>query len=1104
MNKLLLPLALGGLCLADSATAQGTRLLRQPTVSADHIAFAYANDLWITSREGGDARRLTSFPGSESQPIFSPDGNMVAFTGEYDGNTDVYVVPAIGGEPVRLTYHPAGDTVQGWSPDGSHILFTSGRDSAPIPYSKFWSVSLSGGQAVKVLNSRVDEGSYSPDGKFLAYQEKTPWDSEFRNYRGGQAHPIWIMSLSDHSVTKLPWQGEQQWHPVWIDDVVYFLSDRDFAMNLYRYEPGSKDIEQLTFYADFDAKQLQAGDGVLIYEYAGYLHVFDPAVGEPKQLTIEVRGDLPWARPHWEDVGGQARAAAISPSGKRALFEARGDVFSVPVDNGSVRNLTQSTGSAERTPSWAPDGKTVAWFSDASGEYSLMIGNQNGLVKPREIKIPNATYFYTPSWSPDSKHIAFTDQGLHLWVVDVESGEAKVVDEDLEAHPQRTLRPLWSPDSRWLTYAKRLHSHFHAVFVHNVEEGSTHQITDGMSDALDPVWDASGKYLYFMASTDYGISSGWLDMTPFEIPFNHALYVAVLSKDEPSPFLPESDEEPFEEEKNNEEEKGDKESEDAEGEGEETTDEGDSKPEASKPEDSSPEVKIDFDGLNNRILSLSVPSRAYANLTAGPEGILFFGESIENQPGLKIHRYELKENKATSFLDGAGSFVVSADGQKMLVRQGGSWRVVGTAAPPSPGKGALNTSAMRMFVDPQAEWQQMYREAWRYQRDYLYVENMHGADWDQVFQKYLPLVEHVGHRSDLTYLLDILGGEVAVGHSFTYGGDNPDVDRVPVGLLGADFSNQNDRYRIVKIYNGESWNPNLRAPLSGPGVDVSIGDYLLAVDGVDIDAKRNLYSYFEHTANRQITLTLSKTSDGSEPRQVTVTPVSNEMGLRRAAWVEGNRRKVDELSNGQLAYVWVPDTGGGGYTYFNRYYFAQQDRKGAVIDERFNGGGAIADYIVDLMSRTKFGYFNNPAGDRKPFTAPLAAIWGPKVMIINDAAGSGGDMLPYMFRMKGIGPLIGTRTWGGLVGIGDVPPLMDGGGITAPRWGFFDLDSNWSVENEGVAPDIEVEMSPALVARGLDPQLEAAVQECLRLLKTQADVALPEPSPPIRAKRPNR
>jgi tricorn protease len=1122
MKYLLLPVLALGLFFGTTATAQGTRLLRQPTVSSTHVAFAYANDLWIASRDGGDARRLTSFPGSESQPHFSPDGTMVAFTGQYDGNTDVYVVPTVGGEPRRLTWHPLADTVQGWSPDGSHVLFTSGRDSAPVPMGKFWTVPLEGGFPIKLLDVRAWKGTISPDSQHLAYQEKRPSDSEWRNYRGGQAHPIWVMDLADHSIQKLPWKDEQQWDPVWLEGLVYFLSDRDYAMNVYRYKPGARRIEQITHYREFDAKQLQAGGGVLVYEYGGYLHLLDPAVGEARQLDITVRGDLPWARPHWENVGKSIRAASISPTGKRALFEARGDIFSVPAEKGNPRNLTRSSNAADRNPSWSPDGQTVAWFSDVSGEYQLMLGNQNGLEEPRAIPLPNATFYYAPAWSPDSKKLAFTDQGLQLWVADIESGEVKIIDADQEAHPERTIVPVWSPDSRWLAYAKRLDSHFHAVFAHDLENGTTHQLTDGMSDARGPVWDAGGKYLYFLASTDFGISSGWLDMTPYEIGVRHAIYVAVLSKDDPSPFLPESDEEAVEEA---DAETADEATEEAVEESVEETANGEAAEEAeevkaaesseesagqsadqegAEEDDDAVKVTIDFEGLDQRILALSVPARVYSNLTAGKEGILFYGETIENQPGLKVFRYELKKNKATDFASGSGGFVVSADGEKMLLNGQGSWRIVGTAAAPSGGKGTLATSAMRMHVDPAAEWQQMFREAWRYQRDYLYVPNLHGANWAEVYQKYQPMVAHVGHRADLTYLLDILGGEVSVGHSFTFGGDTPDVDRVSVGMLGADITVDQGHYRIDRILTGENWNPDLRAPLSAPGVDVNDGDYLLEVDGIALAPPVNLYAYFEGTAGQQVVLTVADSPDSEQTRQVTVVPTSNEIALRSRDWVEANRRLVDQLSEGKLAYIWLPNTGGGGYTYFNRYYFAQQDRQGAVVDERFNGGGSIADYMVDLMSRDMMGYFNSPAGDRKPFTAPLAGIWGPKVMLINDAAGSGGDMLPYMFRLKKIGPLIGTRTWGGLVGIGDVPPLLDGGAITAPRWGFFDLDGNWSVENEGVAPDIEVEMTPSLVMQGHDPQLERAIAECLRLLKKNPVKLLAEPKPPIRAKRPKK
>ena len=1071
--------------LPASADAQeSTRLLRQPTVSGPHIAFAYANDLWIVPRSGGDATRLTTFQGQETDPHLSPDGRTLAFSAQYDGNTDVYVVPVEGGEPARLTWHPAPDNVVGWAPDGASVLFRSARTTAPVPHPNFWTVGVDGGLPEELPVPRGFTGSFSGDGSRFAYQQIALNDSEWRSYRGGQTQPVWIVDTDDYDLEEVPWDNTNDLDPVWLGDEVYFLSDRDWAMNLYAYDPGTAAVRQVTRHADFDIKSVEAGGGVLVYEQGGYIHLHDPSANSTEQVDIRVRGDFPWLRAHWEEVGGLLQNASLSPTGVRALFEGRGDIFTVPTKDGNWRNLTRSPGVADRSPAWSPDGRHISWFSDASGEYRLMIGSQDGLAPPREIVIPGATFFFTPTWSPDSKHLAFTDTDLNLWRAEVESGEVTRVDTDQYAHPIRSVDPVWSPDSRWLAYAKRLDNQFHAVMVHSLDDGRTHQLTDGLSDAMAPAWDAGGKYLYFLASTDYALNTGWLDMTSYERPVRRALYLAVLQAGEPSPFLPGSDEE-----------EGD-DTEDEEG-GDQGDDEGDGD---GSGEGGDP-VRIDWEGIGQRILAADVPARDYAGLTAGPEGVVFFAESVVNQPGATLHRYEVAEDEAAPFLSPVQQFSVSADGEKLLYRAGASWGVVATSGSANVGDGTIDTG-VRMRIDPRAEWRQMFQEAWRYQRDFLYVENMHGADWDAIHEMYSPWVEHVGHRSDLNYLLDILGGEVAIGHSFVFGGDNPDVDNVPVGLLGADLEEDGGRYRIARIYTGENWNPGLESPLSAPGIDVAEGDYIIAVDGVELRAPTNPYSFFEGTVGRQVALRVNDRPEEEGSRVVRVVPVGNESALRSREWVESNRRKVDELSGGRLAYVWLPNTGQGGYTYFNRYYFAQQQKQGAVVDERFNGGGSAADYMIDLMSRDLIGFFNSPVAERKPFTLPGAGIWGPKVMIINDAAGSGGDLLPYMFRFRGIGPLVGTRTWGGLVGIWDVPPLIDGGAITAPRGGFFDLNGEWRVENEGVAPDIEVHQTPAEVIAGGDPQLEAAVAEALRLLETEAVMILPEPDPPVRARRP--
>ena len=1080
MKKLAFPLVLALLALTALTAAAETRLLRSPDVSDSQIVFSYGGDLWIVGREGGAARRLTTNIGREGAAKFSPDGAMVAFSAQYDGNTDVYVVPAAGGEPRRLTWHPAPDGPVGWTPDGSAVVFASFRDSVPIPNPRFWTVPLAGGPPSEMPMPRAWTGQLSPDGSRIAYEPILSWEAEWRNYRGGQNRPIWVLDLDDLSLEKLPWEGSNDRQPVWIGDTIYFLSDRDWAMNVWAYDTGSGELEQLTRFKEFDAKSLEGGGGWLVFEQAGHIHRLDTASGEVARVPIEVRGDFAEARPRWEEVGEMLSQPALSPSGKRAVFEARGEIFTVPAEKGDARNLTSSPGAADRAPAWSPDGRWISWFSDETGEYQLVIADQKGGGR-RTIELAEPTFFYTPEWSPDSKHLAFGDADRNLWVVDVATGKRALVDEEGYAVPGRTIYPAWSPDSKWIAYTRRLDNQFNAIHVYGVEDGSRQAITDGLSDSRSPAWDAGGKYLYFMASTDYGVNVGWLDMTRYPQEVNSAIYAAVLAADEPSPLEPESDEEEVDG-------KGDE----AEGEEEESED------------DDTPEVRIDFAGLQDRIVALGIPAGEYLGVETAGEGVLFYAESSGDGPGFTLHRYTLEDRESEPFLSGISSAVVSADGEKLLYgTPDDGWGIVETGGSAEVGDGALDTSSLRMKVDPAAEWRQIFREAWRFQRDYFYVDNVHGLDLGEAWEKYSPWLEHVRHRSDLNHLLDILGGETAIGHSFVFGGDTPDVEEVPVGLLGADLEPAAGRFRIRRIYRGESWNPDLRAPLSGPGIDVAEGDYLLAVDGVELTAADNPFSLFDRSADRQTVLTLNREPSLEGARQVTVVPVESDSRLRQRQWVEANRRKVDELSGGRLAYVWLPNTAQSGYTAFNRYYFAQQDRQGAVIDERWNGGGSAADYIVDLLARPLMGYFNNPLGDKKPFTLPGAGLWGPKVMIINDAAGSGGDLLPYMFRLRQIGPLVGTRTWGGLVGIWDVPRLIDGGGITAPRGGFFDLDGEWSVENEGVAPDIEVEQLPAEVAAGRDPQLEKAVAVALELLETQGVELQAQPPDPVRVRRPD-
>ena len=1086
--------------------SDGTRLLRDPDVGAEQIVFVHANDLWLVPRDGGDAVRLTSGEGAETDPAFSPDGAWIAFTGEYGGNEDVYVVPATGGQPQRLTWHPGDDVVQGWTADGE-VLFRSGRRGQPTKLWQLYAVPLTGGLPQPLALPQAWAGEMNADGTMLATQEVGFWDPEWRNYRGGQAQPISIVSTDDWQRSTPPWEGERQMSPVWLDGVVYYISERDWAANVWSYDPATGQEQQRTFHADFDVKSIGAGHGVVVYEQGGYLHELDPAAGAIRQLVIHVAGDLNWARPRWEDVPARGLDnPRLSATGQRALFEYRGELLTVPAEEGSWRNITRTPGVADRHAAWSPDGDQIAWFSDAEGEYALVIADQYG-ADPRRIEIPDPSFYFAPQWSPDGAHIAFTDTDYRLLVVEVASGELTHVDTDRYAHPERSLDPVWSPDSRWIAYSKRLDSLLRAVFLYDTTTGEIHQLTDGMADAISPVWDADGKLLYFLASTDVGLSTGWLDMTSYDRPVTRSLFVAVLAADEPSPFLPTSDEEPTEAEDNGDDE--------ADENGKDGTKAAKAKPEQDDAdgEESSPEVQIDFDGIGQRIVAApGLPTREYVGLIEGPAGTVFVAQSpADGAPGegrggpqLTVLRYSVEEREPEPFLEKVQALVASGDRSKLLANVGGQWSIVGTKGPADPAKGRLSVDSLRVRVEPRAEWRQMLRDGWRFMRDFLYVDNVHGAPWDDVWSWYEPWLEDVSHRSDFNHLLDMLSGEVAVGHSYVRGGDYPELTNPRTGLLGVDLEPADDRYRIAHLLRGDRWSGELNGPLTVPGMGISEGDYLLAIDGQPLTAADNPYRLLEGTAGRSITVTVNDAPSEDGARTVVVTPVASEMFLRMWAWVEENQQRVDELSDGRLAYVWLPNTARAGYDLFNRMYFAQQDRQGAVIDERNNGGGSAADYIIEVLDRELTGYFNSRAADNKPFTQPMAGLWGPKVMVINERSGSGGDLLPYLFRFKEIGPLVGTRTWGGLVGTWDTPPLLDGGRYVAPRGGFFDVNGEWAVEGVGVAPDIEVRNNPAEVIAGGDPQLEAAVAEALRLLEASPVELKPEPPAPQRWRRPDR
>jgi tricorn protease len=1084
---------LAGILLAFasvSGAAEETPLLaHSPTVSKTQVVFAYGGYLWSVLRDGGDARQLTT-GGHEGLPVFSPDGKWLAFTGQYDGNIDVFVMPAEGGEPRRLTWHPAPDIAVGWTPDGKRVLFHSARD-VYADFSRLYTVPAEGGPAEALPMWRGETASYSPDGARIAYVPNEVWQTSWKRYRGGQTTPIYIVRLSDLMLEKVPRDNSNDKNPVWLGDTVYFLSDRNGAVTLFAYDTKAKTVKQVIENKGLDFKSLSAGPDALVYEQFGGIYLFDPASGKSRKLSIRIAGDLPATRPHYEKVGDKIQNAAISPAGARAAFEARGEIFTVPAEKGDIRNLTRTPAAAERDPAWSPDGKSIAYFSDESGEYALHIADQSGSKIVKKINLGNPpSYFYSPLWSPDSKKIAYTDKRLNLWYVDVEKGAPVKVTTDRFDDPTSSLSETWSPDSKWLTYAKLLENHLRAIFVHALETGKESQITDGISDARYPVFDKRGKSLFFAVSTDVGLSAGWLDLSSFQHPVLRSVYAAVLKKGDPSPVEPQSDEEKAADEKKDAA-GGDK------GKEADKAKEGEKGKEGEKKKEEAVKVTIDLEGIGQRIVALPIKAANYVSLDTGKAGTLFLSETVDvprfGEPTpFAVSKFDLTTRKTEPFLAGINAFIVSANGEKVLYRQGQGRFIAKTDAAPKPGDGALKLDEMEVYVDPRAEWNQMYHEVWRIERDFLYDPHHHGLDISAAEKKYAPYLKGIAGRGDLNYLFDEMLGEITIGHMFIGGGDVPLPKRVKGGLLGADYKIENGRYRFARVYNGENWNPDLRAPLTQPGVDVKPGEYLLEVEGREVRPPVEVYSFFENTAEKQIKIKVGLNADGKDAREVTVVPLASEFPLRNRAWEEDNRRKVDELSGGKLAYVHVPDTAVGGWLNFNRFYFAQVGKQGAVIDERYNHGGEIADYIIDTLKRP----LRNCAVSREgeAFCSPLAQIYGPKTMVINEMSGSGGDALPWMFRQDKIGPLVGTRTWGGLVGIYGYPPLLDGGYVTAPRVAIYGLKGEWEVENRGIAPDIEVENDPASVAAGHDRQLEKAVEITLDALKKNP-VVIPEHPP---------
>jgi tricorn protease len=1075
MKKLFLIWALAG--LAASATAQDklTRLLRQPDVHGDTVAFVYAGDIWLAPVTGGDARRLTSGDGMEYFPKFSPDGRWIAFTGDYSGSRQVFVIAVDGGQPRQLTFYndvgpmpPRGgidNRILDWTPDGKNILFLPHRlpwnDRMGRPYV----VPFAGGMESPLAIPEGGGGAYSPDGTKLVY---TPIEREFRTwkrYRGGRAQDVWIYDLTSNTaeqITNNPWTDNQ---PVWIGDTIYFTSDRpdegapDKAgrLNLWSYDLKSKQVRRVTNHTDYDVLWPSADRAQIVYENGGSIYRF--ANGQSSRIPIRVYGDFRNTLPYFKNVREDIESFSLSPTGARALFVARGDVFTAPAKEGEIRDATQTTGIRERDATWSPDGRWLAYLSDRGGDYEIYVRPADGTGDERQVTHDGRSWRFTPQWSPDSKMLAYSDKDHAVHVVDVATGKVSEVDRDDYGD---IVDYRWSPDSRWLTYTKNNEAQFSSIYVYNLAGAKAYRLTSGMTNDAQPVFDPKGRYLYFTSNRDFNLTfSAWEFNYVYTDPTR--VYVGVLAEDGPALFLPQSDEEKpattaaaapaAEPEKKDAEKKDEK-----------------------KP--SGVVVKIDPATFENRVRAIPGSPGTYASLNAVPTGVLYIRGTGEDR-SLKI--FNIEDKKEETVLDDVVSYELSANGEKLLANMGRAYVLVNAKPGQKATDSTLKLDNLEMKIDPKAEWAQEYNDAWRILRDWFYDPNMHGLDWTAVREKYGQLVPYVAHRADLDYILGELAGEVGAGHVYVGSPSDLDQQRVDNGLLGADIVADGGYFRIKDIYPGENWHEAFRSPLTEPGVKVREGDYILAVDGVSTKGVDNFYRLLENKADRIVTLTVNSTPSTAGARQERVRPVKKETNLRYLEWVRSRREYVEKASGGRIGYIHLPNTAQEGNRELFKSFYPQVDKDALIIDDRYNGGGFIPDRMIELLDRRVLNYWARR--NTKPTATPAYAHVGPKVMLINGYSASGGDALPYYFRKRNLGTIIGTRTWGGLIGISGNPSLMDGGSVSVPQFRFFDTEGLWQVEGAGVPPDIEVVDRPDLVAKGQDPSLEAAVKLLLEQLE---------------------
>jgi len=1254
-------------------------MMRFPDVGPTHIVFSYANDLWLVPREGGTAVPLASPPGQEIFARFSADGRTIAFCGNYDGNLDLYTIPVDGGLPFRVTHHPAAEILCDWTPDGRLLFATNGMG----PYGRIaelFSVAPEGGLPEKLPVPYGARAAISPDGQWLAYTPHNRDGRTWKRYRGGMASDIWLFNLRDHTSRKITdWEGTDSF-PMWQGDMLYYLSDAGPAhrLNIWAYDFTAGSHLQITHFTDYDVEWPAigpgpSGKGEIVFQNGPDLYLLDLATEKARTVEVTIPGDRPKIRPQTVDASDLIFDGDVSSTGKRATFEARGDIWTLPAEKGFPRNLTHTVGIAERNPAWSPDKKWIAYFSDATGEYELYITQSDGKGETRQLTTDGKVFRYNPTWSPDSKYILFTDYSGAVYLHTIESGETRLIDQDPMA---RVPAPHWSHDSRWITYEKFGDNQQPAIWLYNREQDEKHQVTSGFLSDYAPTFDRKGKYLFYASSRSLGNPIGD-DMGSGYVYAGTGTLIAVPLRDDVKyPWMPKNDEETWDSEGGAAKENGkDKDAEKAKDDdkkdgdngdgakrdeadkekpaekakddgltgvwegnikGDEplppdgfdlkitvrlsdgtvlghvtagphsgtitegsfnresgalsftldvTTDEGtetfsvsatisgesmtgevtgedfhatftasrtsrdvpeEEKTEEGEKEKEKPaeEVKIDLDGFEMRGFQLPVPRGHYGNLAVNDKNQLIYGSNGAPGSGkpaeIKLLDLDDEKKEEKTVISGTGSFAISADGKKLLVHSGDAYAIVDAAAGQKLDK-KIPLDGMRVTIDPREEWREIFNDAWRIQREFFYAPNMHGVDWDAVRQRYGKMLDDCASREDVSYVIGEMIGELNVGHAYYMGGTTDPGPSVSVGMLGCDFELHDGAYRIKKIYHGAPWDSDARGPLSRPGVNVKEGDYLLAVDGVPLDTSKDPWAAFQGMAGRTVMLTVSskptleaeetgaeehaeefaesapaENADEvasqpasaesaenkeeqveKEPREVLVDLLSGEGDLRFRAWIEHNRAYVEEKTGGTVGYIYVPDTAFDGRREMARQFYGQRNKAALIIDERWNSGGFTPERMVEMLNRPVTNYWVRRYG--RPNASPGDAQQGPKCMLINGMAGSGGDAFPYYFRKAGVGPLIGMRTWGGLVGISGNPRLIDGAYMSVPTFAFYETDGTWGVEGHGVDPDIEVIDDPAKMVDGDDPQLDAAIELMQTEVEQHPYVPVPHPDYPDRS-----